>query len=180
MAVTELDLVQRRANPQAERLVSFLCPLCERRLNVPSHLAGVAGPCPACQKMIRAPQVPLVVPAVQSAFPPADEDTIESQTEAEPPVQTRQPTVPFYATKRILPTPADGLDDSWREKVERRRERSRKRRRRMRFLNGFAARAAAPRKIGICVLLGILALTIGFLYLNHQSGGRLMNSGSGY
>ncbi|MGI9244865.1 MAG: hypothetical protein ACR2RV_28945 [Verrucomicrobiales bacterium] len=134
--------------------------------------------------MIRAPQIPLRAPAIDPGFLPGDEDADDGQSEreaeAEPPVRTRQPTMPFNATKRILPTPADGLDDSWREKVERRRERSRKRRRRTRFLSGCAARAAAPRKIGIFLLLGILALTIGFLYLNHQSGGRLMNSGSGY
>lgn len=35
--------------------IRFRCPSCETQLDVPSHLAGVTGPCPTCQATITAP-----------------------------------------------------------------------------------------------------------------------------
>ncbi len=35
--------------------LTFACPACLIRLTVPSHLAGISGPCPSCRKQIQAP-----------------------------------------------------------------------------------------------------------------------------
>ena len=190
MASTEFEVDLERISP-AESLIGFLCPVCEQRLNVPASLAGVAGPCPWCQRMIRAPQAPVRRPS-------GEVELVESFTrgsgvghrfsqwqpeEADP--KPRRMVAPggapqsFYATKRIAPTPVEGLDDSWRKKVERRRKQSRKRRLRNRLLGSAIVRCEPARRIGTLVILGILALTVGLLYLNHRSGGQLLGGGFG-
>ena len=185
--MTGLDL-DHQSNAQAEALVSFLCPLCERRLNVPTRLAGIAGPCPSCQNINRAPRVHLGPPIIQPGFVPsgseqmqalADLGGVESPTVEENRVFPTDPAIRFNATKRIPPTPAEGLDDTWREKVERQRKRSRTRRRRKQVLQHCLGRGKASRKLGIFLILGILGLTICVLYLNHRSGGQLFGGGMG-
>ena len=73
------------------------------------------------------------------------------------------------------PLPADGLDDSWRQRHQRERKQSRKRRRRLRSLEDLLGSNFAEKiqNYGIAVIGAILVVTILGIYLNHRSGGRL-------
>lgn len=190
MASTEFEVDFERISP-AESLIGFLCPVCEQRLNVPASLAGVAGPCPSCQRVIRAPQAPVKrsagkIELVECFTRGSGGGHGFSQWQNEEPDPKPRRLVAaggapqsFYATKRIAPTPVEGLDDSWRKKVERRRKQSRKRRLRNRLLRSRIVRGEPARRIGTLVILGILALTVGLIYLNHRSGGQILGGGLG-
>lgn len=47
----------------AAETLTFSCPRCQIRLNVPAAMAGVTGPCPSCREQITAPRK--VVPALE-------------------------------------------------------------------------------------------------------------------
>jgi hypothetical protein len=180
MTAIELDVELQRSTP-AEALMSFLCPVCEQRLNVPACLAGVAGPCPSCQRVIRAPQFPklALTDDLGNWMPNAGENGSTDLNEvADVPREQSSPVLgsapSFCATKRIAPPPPDGMDDSWRKKVERNRKQSRKRRRRNRWLRNFIG-GKTFQKVGTLLILGILAVTVGILYMNHRSGGQLFS-----
>ncbi len=69
-----------------------------------------------------------------------------------------------------------GEDDSWREKVKRERKISRRRHRMERLVQSFSnsPRVRKMKQIGIVVIVVTLVLTMGVLYLNRRSGGKLL------
>jgi hypothetical protein len=83
----------------------------------------------------------------------------------------------FSAVKRIAPPPAEGLDHSWRKKVERDRRQSRKRRRRNRLVAKLieSPLALRVRKIGLVVISVVLVVTIYFLFINPRVGRTLID-----
>lgn len=166
-------------------MLSFLCPCCHQRLAVSSALAGIAGPCPACARVIRAPHANEVSPLVIGSQPitdgqggPANGAWDSTGSAAEEPEVPRYAAgeLGFRAVMRIAPIPAEGLDDSWRERHQRDSKLSRRRRRRHRFIENLVESRTSRKlqRIGILLLSGILGVTIMVLYLNRRSGGALL------
>ena len=112
-------------------------------------------------------QGPLPLTTSQTLFPEPDQP--------DQPAQMEEPR--FNAVMRIPPSPAERLDDSWRERHARERKQSRKRQRRTRMIENLfeSKRGKRLQKIGIASLGSILALTMLVLYLNQRSGGALID-----
>ena len=163
-------------------LMSFLCPCCHHRLNVSSGLAGIAGPCPVCAKVIRAPQPAPAVPIVNPYTQVTTSEIVLPDLEPLPLPQARPqslaPSVNAVGDsgigfRRIAPVPTDGLDDSWRDRHERERKQSRKRHRRDQLIANLfeSPRAKRMQKVGLTVISVVLAVTMLALYVNHRTGG---------
>jgi hypothetical protein len=96
-------------------LIQFDCPSCASTLRIPIELAGVDGPCPACQQTIVAPNpytgigaylaVATLDPSPQVLSEPAPEPNIPAFADPQPlPVQAVPPLhVPFEDTSRPMP-----------------------------------------------------------------------------
>jgi hypothetical protein len=54
---------------QTPEMITFHCPNCSMKLQVPSQMAGVTGPCPQCSASISAPQ-PSIQPIATAPLPP--------------------------------------------------------------------------------------------------------------
>jgi hypothetical protein len=68
----------------AAETLTFSCPRCQIRLNVPASMAGVSGPCPSCREQITAPRK--VDPAAEEAVEalPAAREEAAAPREADP------------------------------------------------------------------------------------------------
>ena len=164
---------------QATNLLSFLCPYCDQRLNVPAALAGVAGPCPSCSEVIRAPQGGQVLQMVAGRRPPTTSEVVVSaptEKSVDEPVRgpvarargsagAGEPCFKRPAQNRARP-PAENLDRSWRERYKRERMQSRKRHRRLRFFENLleSDRSKKMQRICLALIAGILVLTVVALY----------------
>ena len=190
MSVSNLDLEPTQQNTTAAQgLMSFLCPCCGQRLNVPIHLAGIAGPCPACENVIRAPQVEAYQRATAAAPLVSTSEIIVSDSGAawDAPDEAPADEVPVVRSRigdvrRIAAPPEEELDDSWREKVARERRQTRKRVRRTRRIEAFLASHTARRiqRVGTIAIVAILGATMLILYLNNRSGGALLRKVFGH
>ena len=179
--------------PPLQGLISFLCPLCHERLNVPNDFAGVAAACPACSELIRAPRE-TAQPSVSSQMRvTGSENSLTSEGQGlssrlsgnsalttTPLVQPATMLSPSYgsgfsAVKKIEAPESDALDESWRAKVERDKKKSRRRHSRDRWLEMAvnSPQGEKIQRIGIILITTILVITIGGLYLNRRSGGEL-------
>ena len=172
---------QSKASVAGAEVLGFLCPCCHQRLNVPATFAGIAGPCPACAEVIRAPVPELVHPKVtgnqevtagHAALPAVDQDHGENHDQAP---RGRPGGSGFNAVLKIESLSADDLDDSWRERHQRGRKQSRRRRRRTRIVRDLLGSNAAERTQKVCMVVigAILIITVVGIYFNHRSGGRL-------
>ncbi|MDP0489742.1 MAG: hypothetical protein Q7Q71_01675 [Verrucomicrobiota bacterium JB023] len=114
-----------------DQTLRFKCPSCGIQLEVPTHLAGVTGPCPSCQAKITAPQLPPADadrPSVepsnplasspspaptayqpQEIAPPTPPKEAPSQPQAQPQAswssQPGQPGQPAFPTEQPAPAP---------------------------------------------------------------------------
>ena len=183
---TDLDL--ETIVPQAELgvdsqvLMSFICPCCHQRLNVPTSLAGVAGPCPACSHVIRAPRTLAPAPPFSQQFDESTTEVVLPNMAQEDLEQLPEVTAGFSAVHRIAAPSADRLDDSWRERVKRERKQSKRRRRRHRFIQKLLRSPLTHklRKIGIVFLSVVLIATIYLIFINHKGGGILLRKWFGH
>jgi hypothetical protein len=75
----------------ADAVLHFHCSSCGKRLSVPTHLAGVSGPCPACGVIIQAPQ--------HEMPPPVSEISV-----------TAEPTSPAAPARTPIPKPLPPRD----------------------------------------------------------------------
>ena len=191
MRTIDLDIQSRARGVQSsapKALFSFICPCCRERLNVSIDLAGVSGPCPSCHKVIRAPQVeafqPLINPRTQVTTSQIELPGLHPQHPGVPsgyrrprPITRTEPVAAagsFCAVKVIAKPPVE--DDSWQAKRKRERKLSRRRRRFERLVYAFnhSRRIQRLKRVGILLIVGTLVLTFGVLYMNHRSGGKLL------
>ena len=83
--------------------ISFSCPTCGVRLRVPASLAGVKGPCPACDSIIEAPDSP------NSSPPSPEQPPLEGASApacASSPAPTEENTTGAIAQKSVASAPA--------------------------------------------------------------------------
>lgn len=85
--------------------IEFACPNCNMDLKVPSHLAGVTGPCPHCHTSITAPTP---IPAAPQAAPVAVAAPVSVPTDYQQPAQYPQaqpPAEPQPTPPQNIPQP---------------------------------------------------------------------------
>lgn len=89
--------------------ISFICPHCSTRLDVPAELAGVTGPCPSCNTTITAPATS-TKPPVPEHFPPVTSPTPE-------PPSNQIPAEDSHQAESDIP-PLSQTSVNWRQPVK--------------------------------------------------------------
>lgn len=74
---------------RAEMTAQFICPFCHQILTVPRALAGIEGPCPNCESIIRAPDfdADLKLEPIEAARPGPTVNFVAKRSTAGPPPQ---------------------------------------------------------------------------------------------
>jgi hypothetical protein len=90
----------------AAETLTFICPRCQIRLNVPASMAGVTGPCPGCREQITAPRLFMPLPGdpVTAPRPPEAVHGVAVPA-ASPPVPPVKSPCAGAAGPRIRPEP---------------------------------------------------------------------------
>ena len=174
--------------------ISFLCPLCDERLCVPSELAGTVAPCPSCSEMIRAPRARAVESPIRrqtdvstsEILVSAPDQRISNRSVLNPGFGNQgwgetterpesPPKVDFSGVKKI--EAPEELDESWVDRARQGRKQMHRRKRVQRLTSSLfeSKRAEKVRAIGIGVIGVVLVITICALYLNNRSGGKLFS-----